>query len=135
MNFPSAVVQRFWAKVDIRQPDECWNWTAGLLATGYGQFGGGSGTSGKNWRAHRLAYAMTNGPIPAGQVVMHTCDNRRCVNPAHLELGTQKQNLVDMALRGRNARGVLTIDQVRECRRRAAAGEPLHTIAASYAAK
>lgn len=125
-------IKAFWSKVDAAEPECCWDWTASLLSTGYGQF---RISNGRNWRAHRLAYALTYGPIPEGRVVMHSCDNRRCVNPRHLQLGTQKQNLIDMALRGRTPRPVLTAEAVADCRRRAAAGESIQSIADSYGAK
>ncbi|QDF20020.1 endonuclease [Corynebacterium phage Stiles] len=134
MNFPSAVVQRFWAKVDIRQPDECWNWQAYLASTGYGQFG----TGGRIRYAHRVAFEIGTGRSPAGLVVRHTCDNRACVNPAHLLLGTHADNVRDKVARNRQLRGeqhggaVLTDAAVIGMRRRARAGEPIIRIAADY---
>lgn len=93
----------FWPKVAITCPDECWIWQAGQTGTGYGQVKvPGRGPS----KAHRVAYELANGPIPAGHgyhgtVVMHSCDEPLCCNPRHLSLGTQAQNLRDMAEKGR----------------------------------
>lgn len=86
--------ERFWVRVEIGEPDECWPWTKGRTSTGYGAIGF-EGTSDK---AHRIAYELSFGPIPEETVVDHTCHNtdtacpggsaclhRRCQNPGHLE--------------------------------------------------
>jgi hypothetical protein len=73
----------------------CWNYLGALGWNGYGQ----AYCDGQNWRVHRLAYTVAKGPIPAGHVVMHSCDNRRCINPDHLSVGTQKQNIRDSIAR------------------------------------
>jgi len=88
---------RFWAKVRLGSPGECWEWTASRNATGYGQFCFG----GTKRRAHRVAYALTHGEIPAGMCALHRCDNPPCVNPAHLFLGTQEDNNADRDEKGR----------------------------------
>lgn len=85
--------QRFWSKVDRRGPDECWPWLAAKSATRYGVF--------DKTRAHRVAYALTHGLIPEGRIVCHRCDNPPCCNPAHLWLGTPKDNTADMVAKGR----------------------------------
>jgi hypothetical protein len=104
---PSArgsLEDRFWKKVDKRGDDDCWNWLASGV-DGYGSIGSG-GRSGAKILAHRLSWEIHNGPIPEsedhhGFVVMHSCDNRKCVNPKHLTLGTQADNVKDMDLKGR----------------------------------
>lgn len=125
---------RFWAKVDRSGADDCWTWTASRDGDGYGQF----------WNperrtmdlAHRYAFEQfveALPPKPAGQlgpigpVVMHTCDNPSCVNPAHLVLGTQADNVHDCITKGRlpersgerNGRAKLTAETVATIRRTA----------------
>lgn len=93
---------RFWDKVAVGRPEECWPWKAAFLRSGYGRF---VLTVGATVRAHRFAWELTNGPIPDGLVVMHACDNPPCVNPGHLRIGTQADNMGDRAQKGRAPRG------------------------------
>lgn len=84
----------------IEKTDACWLWQGRLVGKGYGSIGlGGAGA--KQKLVHRLSYEIHKGQIPEGMVVMHKCDNPRCVNPDHLEAGTQSQNIKDAFARGR----------------------------------
>lgn len=94
---------RFWDKV--AKGDSCWEWTGMTNNYGYGLIQD-SGRNGKRWFAHRYSWYIHNGDIPEpkgyhGAVVRHKCDNRLCVNPEHLEIGTQVDNVNDMDDRGR----------------------------------
>jgi hypothetical protein len=92
---------RFWPKVDRRGPDECWPWLgAKLPRDGRGRFYLG----GKWITAPRASWIIHNGPLADGMLACHTCDNPRCVNPAHLYAGTYSDNLVDAYIRGQNPR-------------------------------
>ena len=88
---------RFWEKV---YKSACWNWTGSLNEKGYGLFRIG-GRKGKAEKAHRVSWEMFNGPIPENLHVLHLCDNRKCVNPEHLFLGTHQDNMKDMMTKGR----------------------------------
>jgi hypothetical protein len=85
----------------------CWNWQLSKDRVGYGRLRVSLGTR-ENFRhtsAHRYAFELWRGEIPAGMHVLHTCDNRACCNPSHLFLGTAKDNMRDMWAKGRGPRG------------------------------
>jgi len=84
---PIALADRFWPKV--RKTSGCWEWTACRTKSGYGIIGAG----GRHAYAHRVAYELCVGPIPEGLTLDHLCRNRGCVNPAHLEPVTMRENL------------------------------------------
>lgn len=96
LGYRVPLVGRFFAKVEFRGEDECWPWT-GMRAHGYGYIW----REGKMVRAHRLSYEIHVGEIPEGLLVLHSCDNPGCVNPAHLRVGTGVDNSRDAIERGR----------------------------------
>lgn len=94
-------ITRFWMRVDKAGPNSCWVWTASRGDHGYGTL---QGDDGRTVGAHRFSYELHHGPIPAGLLVMHSCDNPPCVNPGHLSAGTHADNMRDMAAKGRQWR-------------------------------
>jgi len=88
------ILALYWAKVD--KSSDCWLWTASLVC-GYGSFR----FNGRTHRAHRLSWILQHGAIPSGKHVLHKCDTPACVNPSHLFLGGQLENMRDMVAKGR----------------------------------
>lgn len=152
-----STAEDFWKRVARAGEDDCWPWQGAANEREYGRVR----YHGKEWKAHRLAWKLTFGD-PGDLDVCHTCDNPPCCNPRHLFLGTAQDNADDMVSKGRHprnrsgylpsgdghhsrlrpevvARGerngaaVLTEADVREIRRRRAAGETLRSIARGFA--
>ena len=115
---------RFWKHVDKRGDDECWEWKADVTRGGYGSLW--NNDIKRNVSAHRLSYEIHYGKIDKGMLVLHSCDNKKCVNPKHLRQGTVKENVheaIDRGLRQKcsipkqfgeqNPKSKLTLEQVR----------------------
>lgn len=100
------------ASKSVPEPNSgCLLWLGATADTGYASIGRG----GKRHYGHRLAYEMKKGPIPAGCLVMHTCDNRLCLNPDHLALGTDHKNAIDKEIKGRGkGRGLMPYGVARQ---------------------
>lgn len=101
-------VENFWSRVDVRGPDDCWEWKrGGATRRGYGMVKFyAKADRGKTQLAHRFSYELAYGPIPKGNgihgtVIAHSCDNPRCVNPKHLRACTQAENLRECLDKGR----------------------------------
>lgn len=124
---------RFEANIARVPFHECWEWTASLRGDGYGAFKIGK----KQWGAHRLAWVLAHGEIPDGMCVCHHCDNKACVRPDHLFLGTNADNMKDLARKGgrageRNPNASLESAQVDEIRRLSDAGVSTGEIASRF---
>lgn len=101
-DFTLSTAERFWLRVDKKGPllrgnGRCWVWKGARLSDGYGHLM----VAGRSYRAHRWSYEQNFGPIPPGLSVLHRCDSPPCVNPSHLFLGTQVDNMRDSAAKGR----------------------------------
>lgn len=139
MQLTEKDISRFWAKVDKNGPVHpydaalgmCWMWKGSLQNKGYGAFWTNHESVVSTLLAHRISFTISIGQIPDGMKALHSCDNPPCVNPAHLFLGTQKDNMQDCSRKGRAGRPVgipgcrgvaqwkthLDDDKVREIRR------------------
>lgn len=101
MEFTKEEVERFNSKV--LKGETCWEWKGAKFDMGYGMFTAWRGRGGRRtFAAHRIAWMMNSGlDIPHGKWICHSCDNRICVNPSHLYLGTPRENNLDTIRRGR----------------------------------
>lgn len=119
MSGVESTPEDFWQRVS-KQATGCWHWNGCVIKDGYGSLG----YKGKIWLAHRLAWTLTKGQIPAGKLCLHSCDNPRCVNPEHLFLGSNADNVDDRTRKDRsnkpdgesNPSAKLTVAQVKTIR-------------------
>lgn len=131
-----TIYERFCAKF-IKSENGCWEWIAYINKDGYGRF---APSSGKPERAHRVAYQLFVGPIPKGLCICHRCDNRHCVNPSHLFLGTNNDNVRDKMSKGRfkpnygshNGMSKLTQQDVSNIRNSYSAGETMGQLSKQH---
>jgi Zn finger protein HypA/HybF involved in hydrogenase expression len=136
---------RFWSKVDIKEKDDCWNWTLSLDQHGYGSFR----YDRKNYNSHKMAWIITYGNIPKETWVIHTCENNSCCNPAHLYLATRSERMKRAVKEGtsglikawamqpdrsgeNNTKHTLFISEVSEIRNLIKTGVRISTIARKY---
>lgn len=94
-------MDRFLNKVVVGTDEECWNWIGARTSSGYGSIGDYYQLK----SAHRVSWELYRDPIPNGKLVLHKCDNKLCVNPNHLYLGTSGDNMNDRAIRNENGQG------------------------------
>ena len=150
LTLSSAEADLFWARVDRTAPaPACWPWIGHRNADGYGKLK----IRGRTLIAHRVAFALSRNVGVIDACVLHSCDNPACCNPAHLRMGTNAENQAEKVAKGRQAKGDvhgarrhpntrprgsehgrarLTEDNVREIRRRHAAGKTIASLAARY---
>jgi hypothetical protein len=123
-------IELFWSLVANGDPDECWEWLGKKTRDGYGSLK----RNGVALSAHRVGYEISTGDSAIGFVIMHTCDNKACVNPRHLKKGTHKENMEDMVAKGRQGlqlqkRRFIPASQVLDIRRNYLLGESKHSLA------
>jgi len=129
-----TVRERFFKKFTVSDCG-CWVWSGASTKFGYGVMGGPNRTV---LYAHRVSHEIHKGEIPTGFVVMHKCDNPKCVNPDHLCVGTHAENIKDCIAKGRSSRGEkngmarITRLQVDEMRKRVLCGERQCDVAKEY---
>ena len=131
-----SLEKRFWAKVDRRSDDECWEWTACKNSDGYGSIY----CEGRMLKAHRVSWEINVDEIPDGMDVLHHCDNPSCVNPTHLFVGTKRDNMLDAYAKGRktqigerNGFSILTRKQVIQIKKGVSNAEFKHGDKSSFA--
>lgn len=138
--------EKFWARVHVGHPNECWDWLGAITSSGYGNLS----WNGNHVQAHRVAYFLTYGGVGLTtgfrhegrakayrRFVLHRCDNRLCCNPEHLFLGSMRANLLDAYAKGRkqqprsgHSNAKLTPQQVRMVRHLYDTGETTQTLLA-----
>lgn len=97
----ASAQERIKARITVQDDGGCWEWSGCVQANGYPRIN----FERKPQYAHRLSYSVFVGPIKSGMDVCHKCDNRRCVNPDHLFIGTRQDNMTDAVAKGRQAKG------------------------------
>lgn len=130
---PEHLANRLANSIASCEENECWLWDRKSKVGGYGSLS----IARKTTRAHRLAFELSNGPIPKDKMVLHSCANRACINPEHLRLGTASDNLVDRFSPGglhrpRRSWAKLTCDEVRQIRCLVDNGFSLDSVAALF---
>ncbi|MCU1617220.1 MAG: hypothetical protein JWO98_4760 [Frankiales bacterium] len=137
-------ISRFWSKIRKAEPGACWAWTKEVNNKGYGRFTIYRHGGRARFLTHRLAYQLTTGRLLGSAVLLHSCDNPPCCNPAHLTPGTQADNVADSKVKGRavappirrgesNGQCKLNDQKVIEIRRRCANGETQRALAKEFA--
>lgn len=121
------IKERFQKFVQKAGPDECWEWLGARDKKGYGRFGAPKGEA--PLLSHRVAFEMAFGVIPEGLQILHSCDNKGCVNPSHLSAGTAKQNAREAWQRGLMRHNKLSAADVEAIRR---SGAKPRVLAAQY---
>lgn len=129
-HMPVSLLDRWRKRVIFSAEENCWDWAGTKMTSGYGYLTMGGG---RKQGAHRISWMLHNGPIPKNIFVLHKCDNKLCMNPGHLWLGTHDDNMADMCAKGRQSKpGKLSENEVREVRKRFADGETQVDLGKEY---
>lgn len=132
MEFRGNPKEQLLSRITKNEVTGCWIWMGALFqGSGYGQFSNRA-LSKSPTTAHRASWEILRGPIPKGKMILHKCDNRKCVNPDHLYPGSNAQNMRDRSLRGFVHQRRLDEDKVREMRRLRQKGWSWRKLAARY---
>jgi hypothetical protein len=124
-----GTLKEHWSRYVSDRPDgQCWEWQGTKDKDGYGKMC----HDGKHVRGHRVSYQIHIGEIPKGMMVCHTCDNPSCVNPSHLFVGTNRENMIDMVHKERGPLQKLNPNDVLEIRRQLADGFGAEDIAVKF---
>lgn len=130
MPIMDKIKQRFYQYCDKKE-NGCWEWSGALTVNGYGKFW----MDGKTTSAHRVSFELHKHAIPSSEMVLHTCDNPKCVNPDHLTVGTHRDNVRHMQERGRfltgeeNSASKITAEKAKEIIQRLLNGAKVRTLA------
>ncbi len=106
MAYVRNFLDAYWEKVDVRGPDDCWEWTKARYHDGYGMLNIRPPFKKSTMRAHVFSLILASGEDAGDRFALHSCDNPPCCNPAHLRWGNQKANIADMDSRGRARRPI-----------------------------
>lgn len=132
------IIDKFYSRIEFRDNSDCWWWTGPKTPSGYGCFAPKHKVM---YSTHRLAWEINKGPIPTGMHICHICDNPPCVNPDHLFIGTNQDNVNDRVAKGRQQRGqshgqsILTEDHITQIRALVHYGVKQTTLARMFGVK
>ncbi len=127
-----SLIHRFWSKVEVMGEDDCWEWKSPSIAAGYGVIFTIKDDRYVGIASHRCSWELHYGPIPDSEHVLHRCDNGLCVNPRHLFLGSNADNIKDRVSKGRSRKSALGMSAISTIRADRANGVERKVLAERY---